>query len=59
MTCGTTPVGAWPTEGYEFDDSTAIVNDQFVGLALDEENQADKMEQRIQDWLKQLEDKWQ
>lgn len=56
---GATCIGAWPTEGYTFDESTAVVDDRFVGLALDEENQEDKMDDRIQAWLKQLEGQWQ
>lgn len=57
--CGVTPIGAWPTENYTFDASTACLNNRFVGLALDEENQADKMTERIRSWLQQLEDQWQ
>jgi flavodoxin I len=55
---GATCIGAWPTEGYTFDESTAVVDDRFVGLALDEENQEDKMDERIQNWLNQLEGQW-
>jgi flavodoxin I len=53
-----TCIGTWSTEGYTFDESTAVKNNRFVGLALDEENQEDKMKTRIMDWLAQLEDEW-
>ena len=47
-------VGAWPTDGYEFDESRAVVNNNFVGLALDNENQLDRTPQRIEQWTGQL-----
>lgn len=47
-------VGAWPTEGYEFDHSEAIVDDQFVGLALDLDNQSNLTEERLNAWLKSI-----
>ncbi|MDC7232640.1 MAG: flavodoxin [Spirochaetales bacterium] len=51
---GGTVKGAWPTEGYEFDSSTAVEGDRFIGLALDEDNQSDLTESRIKDWLADL-----
>lgn len=53
---GATIVGAWPAEGYTFEDSKALTDDQqyFVGLALDEENEFDLSEKRITDWCKQI-----
>ena len=45
-------VGVWPTEGYEFDESQAMFDDDhFVGLGLDEENQSDMHDERIHAWL--------
>ncbi len=51
---GGTTVGQWPIAGYEFDSSLAVRGDQFVGLALDNDNQADKTSERIQQWSAQL-----
>lgn len=51
VACGAKVVGAWPTSGYKFEKSTAIVDGKFVGLVLDEENQSDLHEERINDWL--------
>lgn len=48
---GATVVGSWPTEGYDHDDSTAIRNDEFVGLALDADNQDDLTSERIEAWV--------
>ncbi|MEB3337592.1 MAG: flavodoxin FldA [Leptolyngbyaceae bacterium] len=47
-------VGQWPTEGYDFNESKAVKNGKFVGLALDEENQSELTGQRIQTWVAQL-----
>jgi flavodoxin I len=47
-------VGQWPTEGYDFSESKAVCNGQFVGLALDEDNQPELTAERIQKWTSQL-----
>lgn len=47
-------VGAWPTEGYEFQHSQAVVDGKFVGLALDMDNQSGLTEQRLDAWLRVL-----
>lgn len=53
---GGTPVGYWPAEGYDFEASKALTDDNthFVGLALDDENEFDKSEDRIRDWCAQV-----
>lgn len=49
-------IGFWPTAGYDFIASKAATEDGawFYGLALDEENQYDLTDQRLNDWLTQL-----
>lgn len=50
-------IGYWPNdEHYQFDASKALTDDQtqFVGLALDDENQFDLSESRIEQWTNQL-----
>ena len=49
-------IGYWPNQGYEFAASKALTEDQtqFVGLALDEDNQYDVSEQRITQWCEQI-----
>ena len=42
------------TEGYTFDDSDAVVEGKFVGLALDEVNEDDKTEERVDAWLEAI-----
>ena len=39
------------TDGYTYDGSEAIDGDKFLGLALDEVNEDDKTEERIDAWL--------
>lgn len=47
-------VGYWSTEGYNFNESKAVRDGKFVGLALDEDNQSELTEQRIKTWVAQL-----
>ena len=47
---GATVVGAWPTDGYDFEESNAVVDDQFVGLVIDEDNEADLSDDRVARW---------
>lgn len=47
-------VGFWPAEGYEFKSSQAAIDDKFVGLVLDLDNQKDLTESRLDAWLKQI-----
>lgn len=51
---GGTTVGHWPVDGYEHSASKAVKSGKFVGLAIDEDNQSDLTEQRIQTWVSQL-----
>ena len=47
-------VGHWSTDGYEHEASKAEKNGQFVGLALDDDNQSELTESRIKEWVGQL-----
>ena len=51
---GGTTVGYWSTDGYEHEASRAEKDGKFVGLALDEDNQSELTEGRIQEWTTQL-----
>lgn len=44
-------VGAVSTDGYTFDDSASVVDGMFVGLALDDVNEDDKTDDRIDTWI--------
>lgn len=49
-------IGQWPTEGYDFEASRACIHDKehFVGLAIDEDQQFELTDQRIEQWVIQL-----
>jgi len=52
---GATIIGNWSTEGYEHDDSKALIDDDtFIGLCLDEDNQEELTDQRVHAWVKQI-----
>ena len=48
-------IGIWPTEGYEYDESLGLYDDDnFLGLGLDDENQAELHDERIEKWVTQI-----
>ncbi len=48
-------VGFWPTTGYDFTSPLPLLDhDHFVGLAIDEDNQAELTDSRIREWCKQI-----
>lgn len=51
---GANIVGFTSTDGYYFDDSKAVIDGSFIGLALDEDNQDDLTENRIEAWAKDI-----
>ncbi len=53
---GAIPCGYWPRASYDFEASKALTPDgnYFVGLALDEENEFQLSEARIQQWCAQV-----
>jgi len=51
---GATLVGEVSTDGYTFDDSDAVVDGKFVGLALDDINEDDKTDERIDAWVEAI-----
>ena len=51
---GAVPIGRWPVEGYTFEHSQAVVDGKFVGLILDQQNQALLSDSRMNSWLEQI-----
>lgn len=51
---GTNIVGFCSADGYEYDASKAEKDGQFVGLVLDEDNESDRSDDRIQSWVEGL-----
>lgn len=47
-------VGAWKAEGYTYDESEAVIDGKFVGLALDADNQDDLTAERVKEWCKMI-----
>jgi flavodoxin II len=54
-------VGYWPVAGYEFVASKGLTEDgdYFVGLSLDDENQFEETDARIEQWSQQISQEWQ
>ena len=50
--------GIIPDEGYTYDDSLAVVDGKWLGLALDEDNEYDESEERITKWVEQLKEEF-
>ena len=55
---GATFIGFTANEGYDFERSKALFDDQFVGLVLDEDNQKDLSEGRLEAWLASISSAW-
>ena len=53
---GAVIVGHWPSAGYEFDASKALIQGQdvFVGLAIDEDQQSELTDARLDAWCTQI-----
>ena len=48
---GATFVGSVDTDGYTFDGSEAVIDGKFIGLPLDDINEDDKTDARIDAWV--------
>ncbi|WP_406667454.1 flavodoxin FldA [Gallaecimonas sp. GXIMD1310] len=54
---GATIVGHWPTAGYNYVASKALVDDNhFIGLGIDEDRQPELTAERVEKWVKQVYD---
>lgn len=52
-------IGNWSIDGYEFTESKAQMNStHFYGLAIDEDTQSDLTNERVDQWLKILEEEY-
>ena len=49
-------IGSTPTDGYTYDNSTAVADGRFVGLAIDDVNESDLTENRIDAWIASIKD---
>lgn len=51
---GTKVVGFTSTEGYSYEETESVVDDKFIGLALDESNQDNETPDRIKAWIEEI-----
>lgn len=51
---GANVIGSVSTEGYTFDDSEAVIDGKFIGLPLDEVNEDNKTDERIDAWVSEI-----
>ncbi len=47
-------IGAVSTDGYTFDDSEAVIDGQFIGLPIDDINEDNLTDSRIDAWVTQI-----
>lgn len=47
-------IGFTSTQGYTHDESKAQIDDYFVGLVIDEDNQDDLTKQRVDKWIQEI-----
>jgi flavodoxin I len=47
-------VGTWPADEYDFSGSIALRDGKFLGLAIDEENEPDLTDERLDKWIEQI-----
>lgn len=47
-------IGQVETKGYTFDDSEAVIDNRFIGLLIDNDNESDLTDDRIDNWVTQL-----
>lgn len=51
---GITLVGKTSTDGYDFSGSRAVMDDEFIGLVIDENNQSDLTDERVNAWVEMV-----
>lgn len=51
---GANIVGQVPTSGYKFTDSEAVINNEFIGLPIDEDYEPELTDKRISEWTAKL-----
>jgi len=54
LQAGAKIIGKVPTDGYTFAESKSVIDGKFCGLAIDEDNESELTDQRLADWVKQI-----
>ncbi len=56
---GANIIGQVDIDQYSFDESVACINDKFIGLAIDEDNESHLSKGRIESWVQQISSQFQ
>ena len=51
---GAKMIGKVPTSGYTYDESKSVIDGKFCGLPIDEDNESELTDQRLQAWVQQI-----
>lgn len=51
-------IGFTSTDGYHYEETESVIDNMFVGLALDESNQDNETPDRIESWIKDIRNKF-
>ncbi len=51
LACDAVLVGEWPSDGYDFVESKAEKAGNFAGLVIDDDNQPEKTNDRVREWV--------
>ena len=51
---GAKMIGKVSAEGYTYDDSKSVVDGEFCGLAIDEDNESELTDERLSAWVEQI-----
>jgi flavodoxin I len=54
LQAGAKLIGKVATDSYTFEESKSVIDGKFCGLAIDEDNESDLTDQRLSDWVKQI-----
>ena len=54
MKNGATLVGKVSTDGYEFEESEAVIDDEFIGLPIDEDFEPELTDERVEAWVEAI-----
>lgn len=51
---GAKPIGYIPVDGYKYEGTQSIIDGKFCGCAIDEHNESDKTQERIEMWIESV-----
>ena len=54
LQAGAKRIGKVPTSGYTYEDSKSVIDGKFCGLPIDEDNESELTDQRLDQWVQQV-----